>query len=408
MSGNLLHVFHTFRIDCLAVCLFQRLGNGVIRCRFRKSRQLQLFLRCDFHCFLPGNVEFALRQRTGLIHDHCLCVGQCFQIVTALDQHTVFRSTTDPAEETQRHGNDQCTRTGNNQERQCPIDPAGERLTGDQRRHYCQNEGSNDHAGGVIPCELGDKLFCFRLAGSGFFHQFHNFGSCGLRSRLGDNQFYCTAQIDTATANCVTLCRTDRHGFAGESRRINGGVSFKNGSVQRDFFAGANQNMLTDFHLIYQYRFRLAVPQDSGFVRTEIQQVGHCLTRTSHGNFFEQFANLIEQNDFYSFGILSDCKRRNGGDRHQEILIKYLPVCNVPHRLFQHAEPRHQIHCQKNQQFRPPRQRQQMCDHHSHGKQYRTNNDLDQNFTLLFCHMNRLLFFIMGNTVQCLCSVALT
>lgn len=339
-------------------------------------------------------MELSLGQRTSLIHDYRLRMRERLQIVAALYQDAVFGRTADTAEKAQRHRDDQRTWAGDNEERQRTIDPAGERLPRNERRQHCQNYSGNDHAGRIEPGKLSDKLLRLCLAGGGFFHQLHDFGGSGFRRRLGNDQFHRTGQIHTAAANRIAHTGCHRHGFACQRSGVDGGVSLKDLRIQRDLFAGAHQNVFAHFHFVHQHRFRLAVPEYCRLIRAEIQQIGHCLAGTSYGDLLEKLTHLVEQDDFHRLRILPDGKRRNGGDRHQKILIKHLPVRNVPHSLFQHTESRHQIHCQEDQQLCPPEQRQQMGDCHCHGKQYRTNDDLDQNFTLLFCHTDRLLLLV--------------
>ena len=81
-------------------------------CRIRKQL---LFLP------LPGrmdlcHLEHTLCQRTGLIKDHILNLGQDFQITGALYQHTSCGSSADPAKETKRYGDYQCAWAADNQE----------------------------------------------------------------------------------------------------------------------------------------------------------------------------------------------------------------------------------------------------------------------------------------------------
>ena len=62
-------------------------GSGLCQCC-----QLQLLRLRDAHGVLLGHMELALCQCAGLIHDHNFRMGECLQIVAALDQNACLEA----------------------------------------------------------------------------------------------------------------------------------------------------------------------------------------------------------------------------------------------------------------------------------------------------------------------------
>ena len=235
----------------------------MVRGRLGQCGIFQLFSRCQPNWFLLCHMELAFGQCAGFIHNYDLCMRQRFQIVAALYQNAVFGSTADSAKEAQRNRDNKCTWAGNDQECQSTINPVLPyygTAAQNQRWQHGQNHSSNYNARRIVPGKPCDKLLRLRLAGCRLFHQFHNFRSGGLCCRLCYHQFHCTTQVDAAAAYLISCRGSNRHGFSGQRRSINGRVSLIYLCIQRNLFSRPNQDVFSNLYFVYQYGLRLAIP----------------------------------------------------------------------------------------------------------------------------------------------------
>lgn len=97
-------------------------------------------------------------QCASLVKDNHLSMCQSFQVVASLYKNADLGCAANAAEETKRNGDDQRTRTGDNQESQGTVNPGAKRLPGNEWRQDCQRQSSKYHHGGVISGEACDKI----------------------------------------------------------------------------------------------------------------------------------------------------------------------------------------------------------------------------------------------------------
>ena len=107
------------------------------------------------------NGKNALGEGTGLVEGHRADIGQGIHIAASLDEDAPSRCTAKAAEEGQRHTDDEGTRTGDDQEDERTVEPQGEgrpiTIANEQGRHKGQQEGGDDHDGGIDAGETGDE-----------------------------------------------------------------------------------------------------------------------------------------------------------------------------------------------------------------------------------------------------------
>ena len=151
----------------------------------RIRRQFQKFLVRHAICLNFCDSKGAFCQSAGLIEHNGFRVGQCLQIIAALDEYADFGRAADATEETERNGDHQRTGAGNHQEGQRPVNPNTERLSRYQRRQDCQSEGGEYHHRRIVPGKAGDEVFHAALFVTGVLNKVKDFGYGGFSKFLG-------------------------------------------------------------------------------------------------------------------------------------------------------------------------------------------------------------------------------
>ena len=123
-AAALLHLGHTGAVQLLAIGLLQALADGVGRgalgqgSQFQQLRLLKAASRGN-----AGHFKDTFGEGTGLIKDQGTGLGQGFQVVGALDQHTLVAGTADAGKEGERNADDQRTRAADDQEGEGTVEP---------------------------------------------------------------------------------------------------------------------------------------------------------------------------------------------------------------------------------------------------------------------------------------------
>ena len=315
------------------ICL-QRLGDGVGAAALGRGGQGQqaVFLPVDSRYLLHG--EHTAGEGAGFIEHRDLGMAEGLEIIAALYQHSHARGAADPAEKAEGHRDDQGTGARYHQEGQRPVQPVPEHLPRDQqRRHRGQQDGRDDHDGGVYRGKPGDKRFALRLFLRGVLHQIENAADGGFPELLGNPHRQNAGLIHTAAQDLLSLLYGAGHALPGQGAGIQQGGALFHHAVQRHPLAGAHQNPVAGVHLKGVHRDRFVPLKPGGGIRADIHQLADGAAGFLHGVVLEQLAHLIEQHDGDGLAVLAHEKGADRGKGHQEIFVKYLAADDVPQGL---------------------------------------------------------------------------
>ena len=173
LAGYLLCLGDHGGVDLLSMCPPDGFRDGVVGDRFRHGGHLQQLILGTVHGMHLHHIEPPLGERPRLVEHHRVRLGEGLQVVSALHEDPQFGCGPYAAEVSQGYGDHQCTRAGDDQERERPVYPCRHILAkedGDHRDH----DRTCDHDGCVVPCELRDEPLRRCLGGEGLLHQFEH------------------------------------------------------------------------------------------------------------------------------------------------------------------------------------------------------------------------------------------
>lgn len=246
----------------------------------------------------PGYDEYRYDvDSIGHIKDYNFGMSQRFQIVAALYENTNLGSTADTAKEAKRDGNDQRTRTGNNQESQGSVNPDAKRLPSNKRRQDCQRKGGKHHRRRVVTGKACNKVLGFSFFIACIFNQVKDFRYGGFPKLFCCLDSQDTSLIDAAADDLHSRFHLTRHGFACEGGCIQSGRTFDDGSIQRDTFTRLYYDNRTDLNFVRVNLHQFAVLFDVRIVRSNIHQTGNRFSGFGNRIRLEPFSNLIEQHN---------------------------------------------------------------------------------------------------------------
>ena len=129
-----------------------------------------------------------------------------------------------------------------------------------------------------------------------------------------------------------------RHRLAGQRSRINHGIAGADDRIDGNFLPGPDDEDITDLHIIGVHAFHCSVRTLHVRVfRRDFHQLRDRLSGTTDGEVLEPLAYLIEHHDRNRLGIFACHESTDRGDKHQEGLIKRLPVFDaeqcLPHNV---------------------------------------------------------------------------
>ena len=97
------------------------------------------------HC---RNRKLSVGQGACLVENHCANLGQHVHVIGTFHENAFAGRATDATKESERHTDDQGTRTRHHKEHQGTIKPSGKGATEiarEQRRQQCQSDGRKNH-----------------------------------------------------------------------------------------------------------------------------------------------------------------------------------------------------------------------------------------------------------------------
>ena len=343
-----------------------------------------------------GDGKAALCQGAGLIEYDGFGLSQRFHIAGALYQDAAAGSPADTAEEGERYADNQRAGAGNDQEYQGTLHPGAPGLGEEQGRNDRQQGGACHDAGGVPVGKPGDEAFHPGLLVGGVFHQFQDLGGGGFAvGALGLNRND-TGEIYRTADHRIALRLILRQAFAGQGGGIHSGRALQDHAIQRDLFAGADDDGLPYFHFIGVHLFFLSIPHHIGVIGAEIHKLGDVAAGLSHGNALEPFTDLIEQHNGDGFPVIAQYKGADGGNRHEEFLVHQVTVQDLADSTPQDIPADNEIRHTVGQKLPDALQRENephQC------QQYRRGDNAGQMLFLFSCHFGNPLSPVMAENI---------
>ncbi len=319
-------------------------GDGVGGGLLAGGAQGQQALIADY--LLDG--EIALGDGAGLIHDHHLGLAHGFHHRAALEQDALLAAGTDAGEEGQRHAENQSAGAAHDQKRQGRIDPVAP-VAGEQGGDYGDGRGGGHHDGGVDSGEAGDEPVQLGLASGGIFHEFQNLGDHGFGQNLFHPDGQLAGGVDAAGGDVVTGGDPHRHRLAGDGGGVDAALAGQHGAVQRDAVAGTNQQGIAGGGIGGGDGFGAVGSDTFHGLRPQVYRSHNLTAAAFHGTMLEIFTDSVEQHHAHGFGELVDAECADGGDGHEQILVKHPAPNQTLGGGFQNAEAQNQVGQDENE-----------------------------------------------------------
>ena len=153
------------------------------------------------------------RQCPGLVKDHGLCPGKCFQIIGTLYENPCITCPSDSCEEAKWNTDHKGTRTADDEEGKRPVDPGSpvrrkpHKKHPDKRRQErkCQCRIADRRR--IDPGKSGDKIFRTGFPGTCILHQIQNLRYRRLSKFFCGPDFQNACHVNTSTDNLIPCFR---------------------------------------------------------------------------------------------------------------------------------------------------------------------------------------------------------
>ena len=125
-----------------------------------------------------NHLEYSLREGSGLVEHHGLCLGKHLKVVGAFDKDSLAACTADSCKEAEGNRDDKGTRATDDQERERTVDPCaphgtaiGSEYQPEYRRKNSKCNGAEHHGRCVVSGKSGDELLGPGLPGTCVLNQ---------------------------------------------------------------------------------------------------------------------------------------------------------------------------------------------------------------------------------------------
>ena len=352
------------------------------RVALRRGSDVQQLLRRDLLRVDRVHREAALGQRAGLVKHDRVHTVEHFEVVGALDEHAVARGPADPAEEAQRHGDHERAGAGHHEEDQRALDPLAPGPLAEQRRQHCQQQRAHDDEGGIPAGKARDKVLDARLLLGGVLHELQDarHRALGIGALGADLQQ--AREADAAGDHPVARGDIHRQALAGERGGVHAAAALEHRAVERDLLPRSDQQGLPHRHLLGVELPLLPVAQHAREVGADIHERGDGLAAAPDGDGLKELTDLVKQHDRRGLGVLPRREGAERRDRHQELLVKDLAVCDIAHSAPEHVPADHQVGHREREAPPDSLKRQQR----RHQGEQRRREDPAERFLLPSCH----------------------
>jgi hypothetical protein len=192
-------------------------------------------------------LRLAFGQGAGLVHHQRGDAFHPFERLGILDQNPGLRAAADPDHDRHRGGEAERAGAGDDQHRDGRHQPIGEprfgaidrpgREGGERDRDYGGHEPARHLIGETL--DRGARTLRAR-------HHLDDLGQHGVAADPLRPHHEAAGAVEGATDHMIAGAFADRHRFAGHHRLVDGGAAFGERAVERDFFARAQPQQVTD------------------------------------------------------------------------------------------------------------------------------------------------------------------
>ena len=205
-----------------------------------------------------------------------------------------------------------------------------------------------------------DERLAARLVGTGILHEVYDLGGCGLTETLCRLDAQHAGDVDTAGDDFTANVHAAWHALTGEGHRVEAGGTLNDSAVEWDLFSGLHHNGLSDLHVSGCYNGDLSSALYVGGVGADVHELGDRFTAAVLGIVLKEFTDLEEQHHEDSLGKLrfgtgeeADEQGTDGGDRHEEVLVKGIALTDTFPCFAQHVVAHDQVGHEVDNQLTP-------------------------------------------------------
>ena len=302
--------------------------------------------------------KHAFCKRSGLIENNSIDLRQHFHISGAFYQDTVLGCAADAAEERQRNGYDQCAGAGYNKEyagsRKPDLPNFPIAYANDHRRNHSQNNSCDNNYRRVISRKLCDEVFYLCLLVGRIFDEFQYLRYSALSESRCCLYLNNASEIKSSGNYIIAESLIDRRRFARKGSLVNGALAFDNDTVERNLFAGLNDDDLSNFNLIRRHFYFLTVTNDARAVRPDIHELGDGFSRSADSNALEKLTYLVEEHYRRCLRVFTSTESADSSDHHEELLIENLAVDQIDKSRPKYIVTRNNIRNRIDNELSPP------------------------------------------------------
>ena len=279
------------------------------------------------------DVKLSLRERAGLVEDDGLDPGELLEIVAAFREHASTGKAAYAAIEAQRHRDDQRAGARDDEEDAGALDEVGPygRIGGPE--HERRDDGKQKRRtyddGRVDAGEATDECLGFCLLGSGVGHHIEYARNGGILEGPCHAYVQRVRPVDKAGEHFLAWFEKAWHRLARERRSVELTCALHDDSIERYALTGGDDDDIAHLDI-----FRIDALDDAGLLdvcirRLDLDERRNRLARVIDRPVLEPLAHLVEQHDGYGFRRLANGKCRDGGHRHEELLVKQLTASDA-------------------------------------------------------------------------------
>ena len=243
-----------------------------------------------------GHEGLALGDGSGLVEDDGIDVRRRFQAFAVADIDAALSRLAGADHDRGRRRQTERARAGNQQNGDAGRERRGEAGAGQQPAGEGQTADGHDagHEHGGDPV---DGLLDRQLGGLGLIDHVDDAGQHRIGADGGDPHLQGAGAVDAAADHVVACCLDHGQALPGEHGLVNGGQALDDDAIGRDFLAGPDQDQVADDQIVDRHGDDLAVAQQVGGLRLQVEQPPDGGMRLALGLFLQIAAQQDETDD---------------------------------------------------------------------------------------------------------------